>query len=615
MRPCHAILVLEKLAEFPRAPLCRKGVELSSDDSLTVMEVYQQWLLLLLDLGYLPQDLGAFERVARRLWIDMIQMDVLDLNDAFSECLMLVRAQSNKGFKGLCKRISTHLYSLIREDVNTIPQGNVFAAKRLMQAFAYTSRLSLQDIDLTQQMLEGYLDTEENMISVTTPFLIQRLNNVIKRWTKSFEPCMLRPKHGKGGVAGHGRVALEDKYKDLSTDQILEYAFGDPTWIVGPYRSTLDRISKTIFVAKSYKTFRTISMEPSTLMYFQQGIWQEIDRMVSRDRYLKARIGFHDQSRNQKLACQGSIARDYATIDLSAASDSVSYDLVKKLFKGTKLLRFIMATRSRRTLLPNGQLLTLKKFAPMGSALCFPVETMIFAAICEIVTREFRVSGRYSVFGDDIIVPTQCVDRTIDILDKLGFRVNHEKSFYRSTDWFRESCGAEYCDGFDVTPLRISRHYADRERDVRIDELKDLANNAYLRQFRHLRAFFLKKLRKDRIVPLFSPTSLLSDNYTNYHTSKRWNRRLQRIDVRVTTQIAKYSREDLDSQDESIRYRHWLESTAERNAPHPYMYADETCRFISVICRPTKLLRESWVAKPYEPIDQGFMDRCLGRSI
>ena len=228
------------------------------------------------------------------------------------------------------------------------------------------------------------------------------------------------PQHGPGGVAGHGRCTLEVKYKDLTYDQRLCYAFGTPDWVVGPVRSTLDRISETIFVPKSFKSFRTISMEPTTLQYFQQGVWKAIDSQVRRNSYLRRRIDFHDQERNQRLAAQGSLMRDYATLDLSAASDSVSYVLVKKLFKGTWLLRYLVTTRSTKTIFPDGTFLDLKKFAPMGSSLCFPVESIIFASICEYVTRRHHVNGHYSVFGDDIIVPTQCAETTIQLLNSLG---------------------------------------------------------------------------------------------------------------------------------------------------------------------------------------------------
>jgi hypothetical protein len=369
-------------------------------------------------------------------------------------------------------------------------------------------------------------------------------------------------------------------------------------------------------------------MEPSTLQYCQQGIWKEIDRVVASDHRLRNRIGFHDQTRNQRLAALGSIERNFATIDLSAASDSVSHALVKSVFRGTKLLRYLLATRSRYTRLPDGRLIALKKFAPMGSSLCFPIETIIFAAICHYVTREHHATGKYSVFGDDIIVPTQCVDDTMLILETLGFSVNREKSFYREDCWFRESCGAEYCDGFDVTPMRVSRKYNHSERDVRITGLIELANVAYNRGFRNLRQFFITKYRKTVIgfqknkkrrgerkstlrkdkdgnpvpifpIPWFSPSSLLADNYTCYHTKVRWNPDFQRLECRVHDPASKYN----GSQDESIRYRHWLESTSDRIS-----IGDG---FTSEVRKPKVSLQSCWRQKWYELPDQQLIASYL----
>jgi hypothetical protein len=360
-------------------------------------------------------------------------------------------------------------------------------------------------------------------------------------------------------------------------------------------------------------------MEPTTLQYCQQGVWGEIDRVIRASSYLRGRLDFHEQTRNMRLAREGSIARNYATIDLSAASDSVSYDLVKKLFKGTKLLRYLVATRSTRTLLPDGRLIELRKFAPMGSSLCFPIETLIFASICAYVTRGHSVSGDFSVYGDDIIVPTQCAGQVVRILESLGFRVNHDKSFYQPTCWFRESCGGEYVDGFDVTPMRVSRHYESNARLDRIGSLVDSANTAYNRGFRNLRQFFLRKMRQEKYSPLFGPSHVLSDNYTNWHVRRRWNIDHQVVEAEVSTSVPVAP----GDQDESIRLRHWLETSQMRENLRPVNYVRRVHRFkmktspfvlpmeLSIqsrIDRPAVEVKDRWCTKPYEWQDQPFID-------
>jgi len=590
MRPYQTILVLEDLQNSFVGPLCRNGVELSSRDRKTVTEVYLQWLLLMVDLGYLSPE--TLSRDARRILSDMMGADVLDLNNCFAELLQLVRLKQNRGFKVLCNRVSSHLYNLVKIDVTNMIEGDVYSAYRLVQLFSYTSRLTLYDIDLTQQCLDDYCAVEESILPLSESVVLPRMRSYIRAWMKPFDPVNITFRHGPGAVAGTRDKSLCSKYKNLATDPLLEYAFGSPWWCQHSVLSKLDRTSETIFVPKSYKTFRTISKEPSTLQYCQQGVWGEIDRVVSRSKFLRNRIGFHEQRRNTELARIGSIRRNYATIDLSAASDSVSYALVKYLFKGTKLLRYIVATRSRETVLPDGRRLKLKKFAPMGSALCFPIQTIIFASICQCVTLDHGVPGDYSVYGDDIIVPTQCVDQVTCILGDLGFRVNTSKTFSDSKCWFRESCGAEFCDGFDVTPMRISRKYNDPRSDVHTARLVQLSNAAYAKGYRNLRTFFVRKLRTLGIKALFSPSGLHSDNYTNYHLKKRWCRSLQRTECRVSDFTIRY-KERL--QDESIRLRHWFESTQHRVLPDD--------GFRSNVGRMTMVVRDRWIMKPEESHD------------
>jgi hypothetical protein len=100
----------------------------------------------------------------------------------------------------------------------------------------------------------------------------------------------------------------------------------------------------------------------------------------------------------------------------------------------------------------------------MGSALCFPVEAMIFLAVvflgmCEEespadLRREIlSYKGRVRVYGDDIIVPVDKVNGVIAALELFGFKVNASKSFW--TGRFRESCGGDYYAGVDVTPVRL----------------------------------------------------------------------------------------------------------------------------------------------------------------
>jgi len=65
--------------------------------------------------------------------------------------------------------------------------------------------------------------------------------------------------------------------------------------------------------------------------------------------------------------------------------------------------------------------------------------------------------NRVRVYGDDIVVPTDCVLSVIDSLEHFGARVNRRKSFW--TGRFRESCGKDYYEGHDVSIVKFRRMF------------------------------------------------------------------------------------------------------------------------------------------------------------
>lgn len=574
MRTKDLLCKFEDLFSSRRGSLYRAGEQLSSRDRDTTIDAYQMWLCILVDLSYLDLDRDA--AVVGRIVTDLMSRDVLTTINAFSGLYQSCQAGNFIGFKALCHTISPHLYHLLRDDVEGASHGIPECGKRLIQVSTWLSRLTLADIDLEQQCLEEYMYNEATIQSTLPKSIVSAMKRHIDRWMRAWDPTNLRFSHGPGGVAGHGRTTLETKYRDLSADRKIDIVFGDE-FVESPFpiKTELARVSQTIFVPKSYKTFRTISMEPSTLMYLQQGIWREIDRCVEDSVYLRSRIGFHDQERNVKLAKEGSIWRNYATIDLSAASDTVSWDLVKQLFRDTRLYRYLIATRSTHTMLPDGRLVKLNKFAPMGSALCFPIETLVFAAACAVVcgrhsvsSRDRSIAGDFSVFGDDIIVPTEVSADLVSVLTQLGFRVNDDKSFTDADCWYRESCGGEFCEGVDVTPLRISRKYSSsfsKEKGSTktitsgIAGIIDMANMAWQYGFLTLRSWLIQRYQREDqarpLIPIFGENGFLGDHCTNYHTRSRHDRYLHRQTIYGSHFVAKTTNKGNDE----VAYRHWLE--------------------------------------------------------
>jgi hypothetical protein len=216
-------------------------------------------------------------------------------------------------------------------------------------------------------------------------------------------------------------------------------------------------------VPKTAKGPRIIAVEPSWRMYIQQGLLRALVHSIER-RGLPPR--FSDSSHNRDLAREGSVTGQWATIDLSNASDSVSSALVRDLLSGRPDFRdALFACRSPQAMLPDGTTLALNKFASMGSATCFPIEAMVFAAVAVlamaprneggqvILPVDRKVVGRVTVYGDDIIVPSTAYTAVTDALALFGFSVNLKKSFVKGR--FRESCGGDFFDGHDVHYVKL----------------------------------------------------------------------------------------------------------------------------------------------------------------
>ncbi len=194
------------------------------------------------------------------------------------------------------------------------------------------------------------------------------------------------------------------------------------------------------FVPKSPKTFRTIGVEPLLNSMGQLAIGDYIAK-----RLLRVGIDIRDQSKNKNLARLGSITGDLATLDLSSASDTISYELVWHLLPPDWAL-FLSSLRTSKYEVPSGEVLHLEKFSSMGNGFTFPLETLIFWALCSSVS-----SSPVSTYGDDIIIATADFDAAVDILTFAGFQPNKSKSF--SEGPFRESCGGDYFLGIDIRPV------------------------------------------------------------------------------------------------------------------------------------------------------------------
>jgi hypothetical protein len=300
-------------------------------------------------------------------------------------------------------------------------------------------------------------------------------------------PDMLLPRHGPGataeGISGnqkfrwlrwHERLEpwfpfLENGYSISSSD---DAEFEDVTFVPEDDEQPV----RVVFVPKTLKSPRVIAIEPVCMQYTQQALQRFLYKEIAKDPVSAGHVNFRDQSINRSLALASSKSGLWATIDLSDASDRVPLDLALSMFDSNPELRdAIDACRSRRAELPSGEILTLRKFASMGSALCFPIEAMYFYTICVKAlldqqklpytrTNALLVSTNVYVYGDDLIVPSDTTEVVLRNLQLYNCKVNTAKSFW--TGKFRESCGLDAYDGYEVTPTYLREAPAENQQQV-----------------------------------------------------------------------------------------------------------------------------------------------------
>lgn len=221
------------------------------------------------------------------------------------------------------------------------------------------------------------------------------------------------------------------------------------------------RGNKVTFVPKSAKTDRPIAVEPRWNMWMQKGFGKFL-----RTRLKLFGVDLDFQGLNQALAIYGSGTGKYATIDLASASDTISSEMVRAMLP-EPWLTILDALRSPQYHL-DGEWRTYEKWSSMGNGYTFELESLIFWALCSSITDDV------SVYGDDIIIPTQFYDTALEVLSLCGFSPNRDKSFKEG--YFRESCGTDAFNGENVTPIYWKNRLDDDGTLRLVNQISSLAS-------------------------------------------------------------------------------------------------------------------------------------------
>jgi hypothetical protein len=202
-------------------------------------------------------------------------------------------------------------------------------------------------------------------------------------------------------------------------------------------------------VPKDARKDRGIAIEPSLNVFYQLAVGKAIRGRLRERTGVDLQLG---QDSHRRMAREASRTGLHATIDLSNASDTVSYNLVKILLP-EGWFNLVDTLRSPYTLV-KGQWVQLHKFSSMGNGYTFELETLVFLAAvayaCYLHGESLDRGSNASVYGDDIILPVKASGTLLALLQWMGFKANAEKTF--TTGKFRESCGGDYFDGKAVRP-------------------------------------------------------------------------------------------------------------------------------------------------------------------
>lgn len=422
------------------------------------------------------------------------------------------------------------------------------------------------------RVIEAFIMTEKELELSNDTYATDELvgaSYVVRDALNGFNHKDVVPRHGPGSVATGERLDEKWVFSRLYEELASVYPY-HKYFMVGSGDELIDRldwyetlhrrkfgVAKVVLVPKDSRGPRLISCEPLEFQWIQQGIGRELVSHLESSRMTKGLINFTDQEVNRKLALDASVSGEWATLDLKDASDRVSLSLVRSLFRhNPDFLLALEATRTVATLLPNGRVLRLRKYAPMGSALCFPIEALCFWAVSVAAISRWTslppsvVEKMVYVYGDDIIVKNEYASICMLGLERAGLIVNRAKSCFSGK--FRESCGMDAYNGTCVTPIRWKTPWTCKNTDgAAYVAAVSFANQMAGKGYCSTADFVWKQLeRVYGVVPFGTeqssfpcrvvPDASLAEQLNMPRFKRRWNEDTQRIEFRVNrTSVAR----------------------------------------------------------------------------
>lgn len=375
-------------------------------------------------------------------------------------------------------------FASLQEDLNdkqTTDAQKAFAVQR--QAARMRKRAAFNDRNLRPKAIADFISINRlvgsNVVELESDIVIEAsryIEHILWRYMTAFSQDNIQEtldpdtllafwKFGPGASNGIRGTHTAEKISQSMTATIL----GAPYVVALRKSNTYFRLfdesngnsgvvevkgSRLATVPKNETTMRTIAIEPSGNMALQLAAGKVLEgalRMAGLDIQTQ-------QPKNKLMAKRGSISGDFATLDLKSASDMFSLDLIRLLMP-PKWFKFLCEIRSESIELDDEVQLKLNMMSTMGNGFTFPLMTL---CLTSLIYAYRRLAGgpnlyidwkRTCVYGDDIIVPSNEYERCCQVIQQAGLIVNHDKSYHSGA--FRESCGGDFFEGYDVTPFYV----------------------------------------------------------------------------------------------------------------------------------------------------------------
>lgn len=445
-----------------RGQITTKGESFVKANAPTCYLAVNTWLLIA-------------EQIAPRNWMQLLvlfQKYGISFTVAAASSAAEDVIQGNKlpyGFESVCSEIKTK--------------------KDQLQFLRYLKRLTLVQCDLLEERtVKSFLDANQHCRGDVIPwgcspvgtrptyryssrFVTSSLYSYREQIIREVRAIITDMCHEyKMGEKSFSSGATREGTGKFIAAKLMERAFFSPNLeetlyyplLLRPGHTTVetkDHACKAVTVPKSYKAYRFIAMEGASRQFDAQGVREGLVNSVKRTGY-DIYVDVTDQESNRELCKQGSYGGEYATVDLTSASDLVSREFVRLVFPDDVIADMLEVIPDYVYLSPSDRR-KLWMYSTAGNATTFIVESIVFTAIALVSTNwckpYFKGLKKPHVFGDDCIVDTRVFDFFCDTLELLGFKVSHSKSFNGQEVLYRESCGVEYEAGLDISSVYFPR--------------------------------------------------------------------------------------------------------------------------------------------------------------